>query len=324
MRRRAHTFLALVLATSSGCGTFLYPLNVPTEEVRAELGRVAVVVAPDPPALDLHHPPRGALRGLGVGLVRGIVADPIVAIGVGVHGVTPFDQFLLMLAAAVVYPPVSIVGAAATAPSTGAVDRATAALERAHATQASPERLQTLFVRLSRSLAARDCQSAGFATVGEVRAGHVDISPEDFDSIAVLTWTRTRNTWPLGMVSVDTKCRITTEVELHVFRARDLEQLYRTRVGHSNESENRTYRGWASAEASPLVSEIERALQEIPTALVERLFLLDPELADEPHSTASQRADTEPQRSWSTGSTGSSEEPTETAAEARRPVVVVS
>ena len=268
----------VLLVAAAGCVPFSYPTNVPPEDVRASLGHVGIVVSPTAPELDLRRPPRGPIRGLGVGFVRGVLGAPVFALWAGGHGVDPLSQALFMVVGAVVYPPVSIVGGAVTAPSAASVDRASRALSQAHAEHARPERVGTLFLGLAQSLAARPCADGGFATAAKIRDGRLIPAIASADSIVVLTWTEVASTWTLGLVSTDKPCSVVTELEMHVFRASDRALVYHTRVGHMEPRRERTYRAWAFADATPLADEIDRSLDEMCTALVERLFLLAPDL----------------------------------------------
>lgn len=72
------------------------------------------------------------------------------------------------------------------------------------------------------------------------------------------------------------------EVRAGLGRVRDRQVVFRTRVGSVDSDRERRFRGWAFAGATPVAEEIERALEEAGTPLVERLFLLDPDLPTGP------------------------------------------
>lgn len=265
-----------VLLLIGGCERTFLPLPL-TEDLRAQFGAIAVVVAPEPPAIDFAPPTTGALAGLGVGFLRGcwfLVEAPILgamAAGPGSGGFGALIGAAIGATAGVVYFVPSCIGGAATAPSSRDVEYARASLEP-QITAVTPEQFARRFCALARGSAARDCVFAG--CVGAGPAGPtIDSRALAYDTVVELRWRSLKRGPCIGAWTVDGAFDLRIVVDCRIVRVADRAVLHELTLHRVHDRRRLTYGEWASGAA--WTQGLADAIDDTCEVLVDEIFLLD-------------------------------------------------
>jgi len=252
-----------------GCAAKTRPLRL-TNELRAQLGTIAVAPARFIPEQELRTPAKGRLSGAGRGAAAGFTETERLGLLVpssgGVEGALIAAGVVAIIATATV---IGGVYGAVAAPSKATVEEAEAVLKKARAAVEVQQALGEHIVAYGRAhthFTFKLLLDQGPSAVNE----QVDYRPLAGDGVDTVLEVNVLKFGFQGDYSVNPPVHVSMTVQIRLIRAADTTKLFERTFDYS--SKNHKFTEWAAHDAQLFREVVARTYQEAAKEIVGELF----------------------------------------------------